>query len=423
MNERKSMAAVDIYEKPNAILTTTELFTDGSAIEQLRDKMLVYWRDGEEIVGPVVEHSGNLYAAMPLDPSLEEMLHLPSCSEDFGSVQDLITKLEQATGDHLELDEKTKLLVAAAVANTWVSDCGPVFNPWGPAGAGNALMELLSCVCRRPLSLVRPSLRELSRLPRGLSPTLILRSANRHTLSPLLEATSEPGAAVLHKGRLVNLRCAIIAYTREPLGLPACSVPLFAMGACRRLSASERQALIDYFQPRLLAYRLRQHRQVADSQFSAPSFAPETRILAEALGAAVEGAPGIQARILRALTEMDEQRLVEHSQTLAAVVLEALLLACHENRSAIYVGDVTKVANGIFLGRHEDVELSPKRVGGILSGDLGLSSTRCSGGYEVVLDSHARQRIHRLSADYGTLSTLQPFPNCRFCDEPKEHTT
>jgi len=38
-------------------------------------------------------------------------------------------------------------------------------------------------------------------------------------------------------------------------------------------------------------------------------------------------------------------------------------------------------------------------------------------GYEVVLDSHARERIHRLAVVYGTLSAMQPFPNCRFCDE------
>lgn len=424
------MPAVDVSEVTNAILTTAELFADGSAIDQLRDNLLVYWRDGNETVGPVVEHSGSLYAAMPLDLTLERMLQLPSGSEDCGGVQELITKLEQVTNDYLELDERTKLLIAAAVTETWVSDClrgSLVINPWGPAGAGNTLIELLSCVCRRPLILVTPSVRELSRLPQTLSPTLILRSADRRTLGPLLAATSEPGAAVLQDGKLIKLSCAIIAYTHEPLGLPACSIPVCATGTSRRLTASERQALIDYFPPRLLAYRLRQHRQVTESQFAAPNFAPETRVLAEALGAAVEGAPGIQARILSALTEMDEQRMVDQSQILAAVVLEALLVACHEHKGAIYVNDVTKLANGILLGRQQDAELFPKRVGGILRGELGLSSARRSPGYEVVLDSHARERIHRLAVAYGTLSTLHPFPTCRFCDElpnrREEHTT
>src|ERR1035437_2746248 len=96
MNERKSMAAVNIGDMPQAIMTTAEHFADGSSIERLRDNLLVCWRNGDEIVGPCVEHNGHLYAAANLDPTLEEMLHLPSGTENFGSAEGLITTLEKA---------------------------------------------------------------------------------------------------------------------------------------------------------------------------------------------------------------------------------------------------------------------------------------------------------------------------------------
>jgi hypothetical protein len=98
-------------------------------------------------------------------------------------------------------------------------------------------------------------------------------------------------------------------------------------------------------------------------------------MLARALGAAVEGSPETQARIIEALRRSDEKSKVESSQSPAAVVLEALLVACHEKRPEIHVFEIAELANGIFLGRHDDQVLSPKALGGILRAELALASS------------------------------------------------
>jgi hypothetical protein len=107
----------------------------------------------------------------------------------------------------------------------------------------------------------------------------------------------------------------------------------------------------------------------------------------------------------------DERSKVESSQSSAAVVLEALLVACHEKRSEIHVFEIAELANGIFLGRHGDQVLSPKALGGILRAELGLWPERDARGYALRLSSQARQRIHNLASAYGTLSMMTPHPD------------
>jgi hypothetical protein len=414
------MAKLELSDLPKVILTNGKLFPDGGGIERLQGNLLLQWRNGEEVIAPMGSYNDQPYAPAILDPSLEEILCLPTASQDFGSVEELVAELRQVIDEFLGLDQPVTFLVAGVILSTWVPECLPalpVLNPWGAAGAGTTLLELLSCLCRQPMNLAGTSLRELAQLPQGLSPTVILRSAGQRTLAPLLGATSDPNAAILQKGRLIKMRIATIAYTKEPLGLPALSLPVCASGEGRRFNLAQRQELLDHFQPLLLRYRLQQHRKIADSQFDCPAFSSETRRLAQMLGAAVEGAPDVQAAIVAALAGVEEQHKVEYSQSWAAMVLEALLCASHQGSSEIYVKEVAQLTNGILRGRYEDTELSPKKTGEIIRQDLGLFTKRSGSGYKLVLDSKARQLIHRLAVAFGALSTLNPFPDCRFCDD------
>jgi len=171
-----------------------------------------------------------------------------------------------------------------------------------------------------------------------------------------------------------------------------------------------------------LRYRLTRHREVANSEFDAPWLHWNVRMLARALGAAVEGSPETQARIIEALRRSDEKSKVESSQSPAAVVLEALLVACHEKRPEIHVFEIAELANGIFLGRHDDQVLSPKALGGILRAELGLCPERNARGYALRMSSQTRQRIHKLASTYGTLSMMTPHPDCALCSELASQT-
>jgi len=177
--------------------------------------------------------------------------------------------------------------------------------------------------------------------------------------------------------------------------------------AYKRIDATEARDLMDTLCPQLLHYRLSHHLQVSGSRFDCPSFAFETRVLARALGSALEGAPQLQARLVAALSPMDEQHKVEHSQELAAIVVEALLTLCHEGKPEVLTVEIAELVNAILVGRHERLEISAKKVGAILRQQLGLYAGRKSAGYTLLLDSSTRRRIHRLSATYAVLSGWQ----------------
>ena len=91
----------------------------------------------------------------------------------------------------------------------------------------------------------------------------------------------------------------------------------------------------------------------------------------------------VQKRVVEALSQINEQSKTEGSQSLDAIVSEALLVLCHENKQKAPVLEVTKLASGILLGRHENQEVTPKLIGSILRRKLGLCTNRSSAGYEL----------------------------------------
>ena len=115
---------------------------------------------------------------------------------------------------------------------------------------------------------------------------------------------------------------------------------------------------------------------------------------------------------MEASSQIDEQSKTERSQSLDAIVSEALLVLCHENKQKVSVLEVTKLANGILLGRHENQEGTPKLIGPTLRRKLGLCTERSSVGYELNLTGAVRRRIHRLAAGYSVLPMHNPVRDC-----------
>jgi hypothetical protein len=415
------MSPLEAPSQSKEILTQGELFPDGSAIDRLRQNLLVLWHKGDEQIQATVECNGRIYAAAALDSRLEEVLRLPARTEDFGTTESLTADVSQLIRRYTVLDDAAALLVTSFIVSTWVVDClpsAPCLNVWGPAGTETVLVDLLSCLCRHPLRVAEPSVRDLLSLPPGLSPTLIIKQPSERTLTRLLAATTEPDVNLLRDGRCINVQCPTIVCTGEPVAASALSFRLVPDKAeYRRIGKREAQELAEKFQPRLMRYRLSQHRLVADSHFDRPAFAPDTRLLARILGASVEGSPALQGRIVDALSRMDEQCKVEQSQGLGAVVLEALLVLCHEHKPRALVLEVTTLANGILLGRHENLELTPKAVGGIMRKKLGLWTERHGPGYELQLIGETPKLIHHLAAAYNVLSLQNPVDDCLQCEE------
>jgi len=134
--------------------TLGELFADGSAIDLLRNQQLVLRSQSKEEINLRLLHQGQSYVPALLDGRLEDLLHLPAATAPLESMEDLVAQLSSCLASHVELDEANLLLLAVFILSTWVIEClpyAPVLNLWGQPGAEAALVDLLSCLCRRPL--------------------------------------------------------------------------------------------------------------------------------------------------------------------------------------------------------------------------------------------------------------------------------
>ncbi len=402
----------------HATLTTSQLFRNGGGIEQLLGHNLLLAYDGHQEMGPILSCEGRTYAGVTLDEDLQQALRLPTRAEDFGTIDTLLSSIADLLASY-GVDPTISWQIAAFALGTWVAECLPgipLLNLWGPPGTDSLLLELLRCLCRRPVGMLTPSLRELAKLPADLCPTLFLTTPKPAALAELVAAASQSGVGVFHGGGFRRVNCAIVVYSAEPISCTALDIPLITSAAYyRRITRAEAEAISDQFQPRLLGYRLKQHLQAAQSQYDCPQFGPTTRQLARILGAALEGDAVSQTRLVAVLKSADEQNQVEQSQSPTAVVLEALLTLTHEKKGWAQIGDIANLTNAILQARGDRATLSARAVGSLVRNKLGLDSVRSGFGWRVKLTTQAHQDIHRLAGIYGVLSMGDPVVDCQLC--------
>lgn len=122
----------------------------------------------------------------------------------------------------------------------------------------------------------------------------------------------------------------------------------------------------------------------------------------------------LQARISELLQPQDEERRFDSACGQAAVVLEALLVLCHQNRNDAHVGEVAEVANGILELRRERYRLDPRRVGALLK-PFRLGHTRDSRGYKFLLSAANQRKIHELGRSRDVPFFKDAIEPCSFC--------
>jgi hypothetical protein len=183
------------------------------------------------------------------------------------------------------------------------------------------------------------------------------------------------------------------------------------------LADTEEQAAAQSFQSKLLRYRLVNYEQVRGSRIDCSAFVPEMRDEARAWLAPI--------RDCRELTDSVFEEISRHSREAAGarfldpkcVVAEAALFFCHKpGTEYFFVAELAGKVNALLAGRHEEPNLSAKRVG-LLLRELGLYGDRVAQGYQIVLTDVARRRIHQLASDYRVPSLEDRVRRCDFCPE------
>ncbi len=99
------------------------------------------------------------------------------------------------------------------------------------------------------------------------------------------------------------------------------------------------------------------------------------------------------------------------------VALEAALFFCHkEDIEHFFVGEAAETANTLLMGRHEDSELSEKKMG-LLLRDLGIYGERVTRGYKIALTDAVRERIHEMARAYQVLPVQNGVRRCGHCSK------
>ena len=182
------------------------------------------------------------------------------------------------------------------------------------------------------------------------------------------------------------------------------------------LEQEREAAAITNLQNQLLLYRLRNYSAVKTSNFDVPELAGVAREYAHSLGRCIVDAPDLQARVATLLQALSDADRTEGARALDAVVLDALVVCCHERKPSVHVGEVTKLVNTMLKVDGEIVELSPKQVGGRLK-RLQFRTTRLdSDGRGIYLLNTECVRIHKLARALGSASVRNGLSGCPYCE-------
>jgi hypothetical protein len=431
-----------VYDSPASALralfpgalgdTLGEFFPNGSSLDLLckpeSDHLqLVYFHDGKTSIDATIKVGDRVYAAAQIDRALVRATVFPSrVDASFRCATELFAGIREVFVQR-GFSERVSDATAHFVFATWFPELLPIAPCLlisGPPLEANFLLDILECLVRRPLHFGELNRSVLGCLPFEFRPTLLLnlQSAGRKARE-LLRLSSRRGCQLARGTNVVTafhskaIYCGT-ALTNDDLGGGAIRIHLVPIrGHLPLLSPENQLPIADEFQPKLMAYRAAYHGAVSQSEFDAPEFTPETRILARVFGTCIVGSREVQAGLKNLLQICDEEARAEHWCDVRCVAIEALLAFCHTRPDAkIYVGEVTKSVDEIQQSRGEAGALDARRIGDILR-SLGIHSKRDRRGFSIVLTEKMRRQVHELARDFEVAPLEEGAAPCSLCAE------
>ena len=371
-------------QQPEVLPTAGEVFDDGTFLELIREQpgtthLALLLQRGSTLKIADRHRLGSVtYVPATLSPGLLGHMHFPTRPRKYGSTATLFSALFELLKTTVGLDAREARVASAFVFATHFVDCLPIAPCLAITAAELAdavhFLRVLASLCRHaiPLASLQPA--DVWKLPSGLCPTLLL-SQPVHTRSTLscLWASQYRGFGVLHGDKIIDsqLAKAMILDEETPqefLQIPAAQIFLApARNALPVLDDSALREIAGQFQPKLLAYRFKNHAAVRRCAFDLTQFAGATRQMARTFCACFANDTQLQASVVSALRPQDEAARGARWMRLDSLVAEALLVGCHTPEiTSIRVGELTNTVNGILAGRGDGVKVSSRRVGAIL---------------------------------------------------------
>jgi hypothetical protein len=285
------------------------------------------------------------------------------------------------------------------------------------------ILRLLGCTCRRPLLLGDVDMAALATLPAQLGATLLVNQRELgRGITRVLQASYNRHFRIVRGKRALHLHGAKAfsadAGSTAGQGIEVCippswqPLPLLTEAAAGEIAAD--------IQPKLLRYRMLYHRRVRDAKVDCEKFVPMTCELAHAWLAPLCDCPDLRDTVSNYLLEMNEDAAGQRFTDLKCVVAEGALSFCHEpDRQEFFIRELAERANALLKGRHEETELTDRKVGSTLRG-LGIRAQRVTAGYKMVLTDAVRERIHSVARCYQALSLEDGVARCAQCPGGKK---
>jgi hypothetical protein len=324
--------------------------------------------------------------------------------------------------------DTANLLVASALAS-WFTDCAqvsPVLYLLGPENETGLILRLLGCLCRRPILLGDVDLPALGTLPGQLGATLLIDQRNL--------SRSVRGALRASNRRhffIARGKCRLDVYGAKVFSADPCSVDGAGLQACvspaqdplPELTDADEGEIGDDFQAKLLRFRMVSYSRVRDARLDCREFIPAMRGEIRTLLAPLWNCEELRDAVLQYLLRQSQEAAGARFTDLECVVSEAALFFCHTRADTreFFVGQLAEKVRALLKGRHEDFNLTDKKVGSALRG-LGIRSARVTAGYKILLTDSVREQIHRVAHAYQTLPVQDGIARCRHCPGWKPET-
>ena len=376
------------------------------------------------------EFQAYTFRPLALEPTVRKAIRFATQAVPYGTTRDLFRSIGEVLKQYTDLPENLLHLAAHSVFASWFVDatatpvCLSIVS--APSGQGSRLLRLLACLYRHPLLLGQATLGGLCSLPLELQPALFLDTGQvKGPMEKLLRLLNAHDAYVPWKGQLIRFSGAKVVYsdTSLPGDLLGVGFTEIRVPSPRRalpiFDQRTQQQIVDEFQPKLLMYRLVNYHQVAASPFDIPD--SPVRELVRSLAASVPDEPAFQSAILPLLQAQSDEVLVKPTSDLDSIVIEAMLVLCHEKeRQSFHVAEVTDKVNTILEARGEPLDMNAWAVGRRLR-KLDITTRRLdAAGRGALLMNELRYHLHSLAQDRKMLASHGDPQHCRECKRFRE---
>jgi hypothetical protein len=395
--------------------TAGEVCADGAMIELVggahpTQTLLMLWDGSTEVIGRVVEYDGQLYTPAPIESSILRELTLPTRCRPHGTTREFLTEIRNLLTNLVGLDEKSSSLAARIVLLSGIVDALPVAPALVIAGPdierARRLVNLLSCLCWHPVPMTSVTPASFCSLPSGVRFTFLISQASvSDKLRKLLDDSSNRDRKIPFRGRLLDLFGVQVIHSDSFFAdsLPLRSIQISMTPTANSLPAFDQDTqrrIANEFQAKLLSFRRANLGAARRLNFKPAKLTFGLRDLAHGFAAATPDDPELQAEVFELLREEDAESRSARWTDLRAITVEAVLVAWKESPGeAVYVSEISNLAQAILSGRAEDLTIDSGAIGKCLKALGFVTEPRDAKGRKLRLSEAVHEHALRLARD------------------------